>query len=158
MKHAVHVLKLELQMPITVKLVLQVIHLEKEKELIVILIMMIIMDIIKMKKLILGKNVMKIVKHALNQEVMMQIIAIHVLMDIISFIIKLDNVFLIQKNQMIAILKMIHIKNALKDVVHVLKVEIPQLIIVLLVLKVITLFIINQVNVFLTAKKILINI
>jgi hypothetical protein len=103
MKNAVHVLMLVIQMFITVKLVLQVIHLEKEKEAIVILIMMTIMDIIKMKNLIHGKNVMNNVKNVLNQEVVMQIIVIHVLMDIISFIIKLDNVFLMQKNQMIAI-------------------------------------------------------
>ena len=103
MKHVVHVLKLEIQMPITVKLVLQVIHLEKEKELIASLIQVITMVIIKMKKLILGKNVMKIVKHVLNQEVVVQIIVIHVLMDIISFIIKPDIVFQIQKNQMIVI-------------------------------------------------------
>ena len=103
MKHVVHVLKLEIQMLITVKLVLQVIHLEKEKELIASLIQVITMVIIKMKKLILGKNVMKIVKHVLKQEVAVQIIVIHVLMDTISFIIKPDIVFQIQKNQMIVI-------------------------------------------------------
>ena len=53
---------------------------------------------------------------------------------------------------------MIHIKNVMKDVELVLKEENPQLIIVLLVQQDITLFIINLVNVLLTAKKKIINI
>ena len=151
-----NVLKLELQQVIIVIHVFQDIHLYMEKEVIVMLILIIMMDIIKMKKKEHGKNVMT---HVLNVQEKEAVHVQDVLLDITLFIINQEFVFLI--NQMIVIMmkKMIHIKNVMKNVDHVLKKEMIQIIIVLLVQLIqteyiyITLFMTNQENVSLKMKK-----
>ena len=126
-----NVLKLELQQVIIVIHVFQDIHLYMEKEVIVMLILIIMMDIIKMKMMVHGKNVMT---HVLNVQEKEAVHVQDVLLDITSFIINQEFVFLI--NQMTAIMmkKMIHLKNVMINVENVLKKEMIVVIIVLLVL------------------------
>ena len=151
-----NVLKLELQQVIIVIHVFQDIHLYMEKEVIVMLILIIMMDIIKMKMMVHGKNVMT---HVLNVQEKEKVHVYNVLQDITLFIINQEFVFL--KNQMIVIMmkKMIHLKNVMLNVVHVLKKEMIQIIIVILVPLIqmehiyITLFMANQDNVSLKMKK-----
>ena len=126
-----NVLKLELKQVIIVIHVFQDIHLYMEKEIIVMLILIIMMDIIKMKKMEHGKNVMT---HVLNVQEKEKVHVQDVLQDITLFIINQEFVFL--KNQMIVIMmkKMIHLKNVMINVENVLKKEMIVVIIVLLVL------------------------
>ena len=153
-----NVLKLELQQVIIVIHVFQDIHLYMEKEVIVMLILIIMMDIIKMKMMVHGKNVMT---HVLNVQEKEKVHVYNVLQDTTLFIINQEFVFL--KNQMIVIMmkKMIHLKNVMINVVHVLKKEMIQIIIVILVPLIqmehiyITLFMTNQDNVSLKMKKML---
>jgi hypothetical protein len=129
-----------------------------EKEVIVMLILIIMIDIRKMKMMVHGKNVMT---HVLNVQEKEKVHVYNVLQDITLFIINQEFVFL--KNQMTVIMmkKMIHLKNVMLNVVHVLKKEMIQIIIVILVPLIqmdniyITLFMTNQDNVSLKMKKML---
>ena len=153
-----NVLKLELQQVIIVIHVFQDIHLYMEKEIIVMLILIIMMDIIKMKKMEHGKNVMILVENVQEKE---KVHVQDVLQDITLFIINQEFVFLINQMTVIMMKKMIHLKNAMLNVVHVLKKEMIQIIIVILVPLIqmdniyITLFMTNQDNVSLKMKKML---
>jgi hypothetical protein len=128
-----------------------------EKEITVMLIQIIMMDIIKMK-MELGKNVMILVQNVQEKE---NHHVLNVLQDITLFIINLVFVLLINQMTVIMMKKMILIKNVMKNVVHVLKKEIQQIIIVFLVQLMqteymyIILFMINQDNVSLKVKKIM---
>ena len=152
-----NVLKLELQQVIIVIHVFQDIHLYMEKEVIVMLILIIMMDIIKMKMMVHGKNVMT---HVLNVQEKEKVHAYNVLLDITSFIINQEFVFLI--NQMIVIMmkKMIHIKNVMIPVVLVVNLVKLMIINVLIVQNMIMehiniiSFMINQVCVFQKIKQI----